>query len=134
LALRRTNVAARVPKLMTRLKESVARLWTPAPHAGAPAGFPEDPFALAEEHRIPCYLVGDASGSRAMALLRRHPADIHCVAFFNQLLRKNVLALPRLGTVNLHPSLLPAYRGPAPLFWVFRDGARETGLTLHLVA
>src|SRR5688572_12313717 len=58
LALRRTNVAARVPKLMTRLKERVSRLWSPLPPSVAAGQFPEDPFTFAEAQRIPCYLVG----------------------------------------------------------------------------
>jgi methionyl-tRNA formyltransferase len=135
VSLRKTNVASRVPSLMTRLREAWMRLLTgAAPLPTDPAGVPEDPFAVAEAWGIPCYVVGDASGDRAHRVLSSLDVDVHCVAFFNQLLRRNVLRLPRLGTVNLHPSLLPAYRGPAPLFWMFKDAVRETGVTLHLVA
>ena len=46
----------------------------------------------------------------------------------SHLLPEAILALPRLGTVNLHPSLLPAYRGPGALFWQLVDGvAGERG-------
>jgi hypothetical protein len=45
-----------------------------------------------------------------------------------------LLALPRHGFLNLHPSLLPAYRGPHPLFWALRDGLRESGVTVHWMA
>jgi methionyl-tRNA formyltransferase len=42
------------------------------------------------------------------------------------------LAVPKHGFLNIHPSLLPAYRGPEPLFWIFRNGDQEnTGVTLH---
>lgn len=132
--LRRTNVAARVPRLMTRVREHWERLWTAGTPPPPTGDVTQDPFALAEAAGIPCYLVGDASGEAAWKLLKRHKADLYCVAFFNQLLRPNILALPRLGTINLHPSLLPLYRGPSPLFWVFRDAVRETGLTLHRVS
>ena len=135
IGLRRADMAARVPGLMTRVREHWERLWQPESAAATPDhGVPEDPFAIAEAHGIPCYVVGNASGPRAERLLRRHRADVYCVAFFNQLLRANVLALPRLGAINLHPSLLPAYRGPSPLFWVFRDGQATTGLTVHLIS
>ncbi|MBI5494640.1 MAG: hypothetical protein HY904_06390 [Deltaproteobacteria bacterium] len=135
VALRRTNVATRVPGLMTRVRAAWWHLWHGrGPPASADGTVPDDPFELAEELRIPCFLVGDASASRALAVLRRLDADVYCVAFFNQLFRRGLLALPRLGAVNLHPSLLPAYRGPAPLFWTFHDALPETGLTLHLLA
>lgn len=45
-----------------------------------------------------------------------------------------VLALPRLGAINLHPALLPRYRGPAAIEWAFRNGDPETGSTVHRMA
>jgi len=44
---------------------------------------------------------------------------------------RELLALPRLGGVNVHPSLLPKYRGPRPVFWQFMHGETQTGLTFH---
>ena len=49
-------------------------------------------------------------------------------------LGSEALSLPRLGCLNLHTSLLPAYRGPAPIFWQFRAGETQTGVTLHEMA
>jgi methionyl-tRNA formyltransferase len=92
------------------------------------------PFALAADRDIPAWLCGNASTPAVASLLRRERVDLIVVAFFNQLLRPSLLAVPPLGAVNLHPSLLPAYRGPAPLFWTFKDGATQTGLTLHRIA
>jgi methionyl-tRNA formyltransferase len=43
----------------------------------------------------------------------------------------DVLALPRLGAINLHPALLPRYRGPAAIEWAFRNGDAEMGVTVH---
>jgi methionyl-tRNA formyltransferase len=57
-------------------------------------------------------------------------ADVACVACFPRRIPEAILHLPRLGFLNLHPSLLPAYRGPSPLFWQLRDGA-PTGVTIH---
>jgi methionyl-tRNA formyltransferase len=53
------------------------------------------------------------------------------VSCFARRLPDVVLSIPSVGCFNLHPSLLPAYRGPLPLFWQFRDGCREFGVTLH---
>jgi len=57
--------------------------------------------------------------------------DAIAVACFPRLLPPALLALPRLGAFNVHPSLLPRYRGPEPLFWVFHDGLEHAGVTIH---
>ncbi|MBI1947037.1 MAG: hypothetical protein HYS27_15175 [Deltaproteobacteria bacterium] len=93
-----------------------------------------DPFTVAADADIPAWIVGNASAPAAVRLVERERVDILVIAFFNQLLKPAVLAAARYGAVNLHPSRLPAYRGPAPLFWTYRDGADESGLTVHRVA
>lgn len=92
-----------------------------------------DPFHVAALHGCPCYTVGSASSERALELVRKLAPDVIAIAFFNQLLKPSLLAVPRLGTLNAHPSLLPGYRGPAPLFWMLRNGEERGGVTLHLV-
>jgi methionyl-tRNA formyltransferase len=57
--------------------------------------------------------------------------DIVIVSCFERILPTEILSLPKYGCFNLHPSLLPAYRGPVPLFWQFRDAAENTGISLH---
>jgi methionyl-tRNA formyltransferase len=60
--------------------------------------------------------------------------DIIVVVAFGQILRTNVLKLPRLGCVNIHSSLLPRWRGAAPIQWAILSGDRESGIsTMHLV-
>jgi methionyl-tRNA formyltransferase len=61
-----------------------------------------------------------------------HP-DVICVACFPLRLPRVLIDLPRLGCLNIHPSLLPANRGPVPLFWTFRAGHETTGVTIHLI-
>jgi methionyl-tRNA formyltransferase len=95
---------------------------------------PTTPLAVAAERDIPAWLCGDASTPRVLDLLRRERIDLIVIAFFNQLLRPAVLSSVPLGAINLHPSLLPSYRGPAPLFWMFKDGVERGGLTFHRVA
>ena len=92
-----------------------------------------DPFTVAANADIPAWIVGNASAPAAVKLVERERVDVLVIAFFNQLLKPAMLAAARFGAVNLHPSLLPAYRGPAPLFWTYRDGAAESGLTVHRV-
>ena len=53
-------------------------------------------------------------------------------AAFGQILTQEILDIPARGTVNVHPSLLPKHRGPAPLNWCLIQGDTETGVTLML--
>ena len=57
--------------------------------------------------------------------------DIACVACFPIRIPAALLELPANGFLNVHPSLLPAHRGPAPLFWTFHAGETTTGVTIH---
>jgi methionyl-tRNA formyltransferase len=59
-------------------------------------------------------------------------ADAFAVVAFS-ILPKKLLAVPRLGSVNVHPSLLPAYRGAAPIVWALFDGCTETGISTFLL-
>ena len=64
-------------------------------------------------------------------LLRRYEPDLLLCLGFPWKIPADALAVPRLGAVNGHPSLLPAYRGPNPVAWMIRNGEREIGFTLH---
>jgi methionyl-tRNA formyltransferase len=64
------------------------------------------------------------------ASIRDQGADIAVVMAYGRILTKDVLAAPRLGCVNLHASLLPKYRGAAPITWSIVQGERETGISL----
>ncbi len=83
--------------------------------------------ALAREAGLPVHF---AAGSACPVDGR---ADLLLVTCYPRRLERAVWTMPRLDCVNLHPSLLPAYRGPAPLFWQLRSGEAETGVTLHRV-
>ena len=61
--------------------------------------------------------------------LKRIGPDAIVVAAFGQLLPTEILTLPRYGCINIHASLLPKYRGAAPIQWVIIDGEQETGIT-----
>ncbi|MDO4292986.1 MAG: methionyl-tRNA formyltransferase [Eubacteriales bacterium] len=65
----------------------------------------------------------------AVAALREYEADVYVVAAFGQLLSQEILDIPRYGCINIHASLLPGYRGAAPINWVILNGEKETGVT-----
>jgi methionyl-tRNA formyltransferase len=56
--------------------------------------------------------------------------DLLVVVSFGLIIPKWFLDLPTVGAINVHPSLLPRYRGPSPLQWVIRNGEKETGITI----
>jgi methionyl-tRNA formyltransferase len=84
---------------------------------------------LAARHRIPVHI--DESVEIAAAKISALKPSIIYSFSYRHLIPANVLALAPLGAFNLHPSLLPAYRGRAPVNWVLVNGERETGVTLH---
>ena len=59
--------------------------------------------------------------------------DLFVVVAFGHILPKNILSLPKKGSVNIHASLLPKYRGPAPIQWAIINGEKETGVTAMLM-
>ncbi len=59
--------------------------------------------------------------------------DIGVLLCFPYRVERNIISIPSKGFINLHPSLLPANRGPDPIFWSLYYGDRETGVTVHKV-
>lgn len=68
--------------------------------------------------------------AEAVEVLRQIAPDLIVVAAFGQILPKAILDIPPLGCINVHASLLPAYRGAAPIQWVLLNGEQETGITI----
>src|SRR6267154_41602 len=85
---------------------------------------------LAAHHGIPVHTPDSADADLAAIVGDARPAVIYSF-YYRYLLPKNVLGLARLGAFNLHGSLLPAYRGRAPVNWMLVNGEREAGVTLH---
>lgn len=85
---------------------------------------------LALEHKIPVMQPEKLSKSpETVAALQALQPDLIVMVAFGQILKKDVLALPRSGVLNLHGSLLPAYRGAAPINWAIINGETITGVT-----
>lgn len=96
---------------------------------------PLDVVTLAHALKVPVLEVGGLRSAEALAALDAlAPAsEVLCAACFPKLLPSDWRQRPRLGALNLHPSMLPAYRGPEPLFWQLRNGEARTGVTLHFM-
>jgi methionyl-tRNA formyltransferase len=141
-ALLRAGIAVRAVVLpaLTVAAPPIAPVAAPVGRAaGRPllplVGAPNQPniLEIARAAGIPAYEAGSIAAPETLALLRGLAPDAFCIACFNRRFPSALLALPRLGCLNVHPSLLPDNRGPDPLFWTFRRGDRETGVTIHLM-
>ena len=65
--------------------------------------------------------------------LKSIEADLYVVVAYGKILPQKILDLPRLGCINIHASLLPSYRGAAPIQWAIIDGCKKTGITTILM-
>jgi len=88
---------------------------------------------VAAQAGIPILEVGSLKDPRAFDALDTLAPDLICVACFPRLLPKRWLDRPQFGCFNLHPSLLPAYRGRDPLVDQLIAGEKRTGVTLHFI-
>lgn len=79
---------------------------------------------------IPVFQPVKIKTEEAIETLRTYDVDLFVVAAFGQILSKEILEMPRLGCINIHASLLPKYRGAAPIQWAIIDGEKETGVTI----
>jgi methionyl-tRNA formyltransferase len=90
--------------------------------------------ALALAHNLPVWQPDRVKKDLpTLELLRSVQADCFVVVAYGQLLSQEILDMPRYGCVNGHGSLLPEYRGAAPIQWCLYHGARETGMTTMLM-
>ncbi len=89
--------------------------------------------AAALEYGIPVYqplsLRKGEDADEAMRILREAAPELIVVTAYGQILPKEILELPKYGCINIHASLLPGYRGAAPINWVLLNGEKETGVT-----
>lgn len=90
--------------------------------------------ACAMEHDIPVFQPVRIKEQEHVRYLKGIDADIYVVAAFGQILSQEILDIPRFGCVNIHASLLPKYRGAAPIQQAIIDGEKVTGITIMQMA
>lgn len=83
----------------------------------------------AMEHNIPVYQPVKVKDPEFVEVLRDLKPDVIVVVAFGQILPKSILEMTKYGCINVHASLLPKYRGAAPIQWTIIDGEKETGIT-----
>ena len=81
-------------------------------------------------HGIPVFQPVKVKDAEAVEILRGYEADVFVVAAFGQILSEEILNMPKYGCINIHASLLPKYRGSAPIQWAIINGEKTTGVTI----
>lgn len=90
---------------------------------------PSDVKVYAQEHGFPVFQPERIRRPENIEELRRYEADIIVVAAYGQILPREILEMEKYGCVNVHASLLPKYRGAAPIQWSILNGDKVTGVT-----
>jgi len=86
---------------------------------------------IARSHDVPVLTPPDVNAPDFIDEVRRIDPDLIVSVSCPQVFGEELLGLPRLGCINVHSSLLPAYRGMLPTFWVLAQGETGTGVTVH---
>jgi methionyl-tRNA formyltransferase len=89
--------------------------------------------AVAGHFSVPIKPVADCNAPEFLETLRQDPPDIILSAFYSQIFLREIIRVPRLGCINIHPSLLPQYRGTNPVYWAMVDDCRQAGITIHQI-
>jgi methionyl-tRNA formyltransferase len=117
--------AIEIAAVVTRPDQPKGRSGTPVPTA-------VKQFALA--HHLPLYQPKKASDEAFASFLQTLDADYFVVAAYAEILKENVLNIPRIGCINVHGSILPKFRGAAPVQRAIMAGEKETGVTIMKMA
>lgn len=88
---------------------------------------------IALERGVAVYQPVKANSPESLQRLREFDADLFIVAAYGQILSADLLAIPRLGAINVHASLLPRHRGAAPINYAILSGDQETGITVFQI-
>jgi methionyl-tRNA formyltransferase len=95
-------------------------------------GIETNPLAsIAKGQNIPVVGIAPINQQQNLKQIEALAPDLILVSCFAQKLSDELLAIPSQGSLNCHPSLLPAYRGPVPLFWQYRQGVESLGMSVH---
>ncbi len=85
---------------------------------------------IAQEHNIQVFQPKTLRNEQAFEIVEKLKADIIVVVAYGRILPPDILNLPKYGAINLHVSMLPKYRGAAPVQWAVINGEKQTGVTI----
>ncbi len=106
----------------------------PKGRSGSPVPTPVKTAALAFNPQLPVYQPEIVSAPEFADVLKPYEADLFVVVAYGEIIKQHLLDMPRKACINLHASLLPKYRGAAPIQRCIIEGEKETGVTImHMV-
>ena len=86
------------------------------------------------KHNIPVFQPATLKNGEGLKIMEALTPELSVVAAYGKILPPDVLSFPKYGCINIHGSLLPKYRGAAPIEWAIIDGEQETGVTTMYMA
>ncbi|MDI1286674.1 MAG: formyltransferase family protein [Reyranella sp.] len=89
--------------------------------------------SLASRYGARVIEVADVNDAGTIATVSEYAPDLVVVFNFDQILKPAFIDVAASGVINVHPSLLPAFRGPCPVFWALAEGCHETGVSIHAI-
>jgi len=104
------------------------RLVTPFPYYKC-----EHLYKIVSKYNIPIYEGLSFKDKASVRVVNNLLPDLIVVSSFDQIIPQSVINMPKYGIINIHPSLLPKYRGATPTVWALLNGEKETGITIHFI-
>lgn len=86
-----------------------------------------------EKNNLPIFKISSVNSKETLTLTKILNTDVAISIYFDEIIKKDFLSIPSLGTVNIHRSLLPKYRGPNSLFHQLANQEEKTGVTIHII-
>lgn len=90
-------------------------------------------LTIIKKYKIPEINAKSANSEEFRNFILKSNADLIIVGTWSEKISKQTFSMPKIGTINIHPSLLPRYRGPNPYMQVIKRGEKKTGVTIHLI-
>lgn len=88
---------------------------------------------IAEKYKIPYFNVKNINSEESVAIIKKLKPDLIISNYFEQILKRKILNIPIKGVINIHPGLLPMYRGTYAYFWKLVNKEKKAGVTIHFV-
>lgn len=126
------DIAANVLEAITKTEHEVVLVVTneDKPKGRGKELAESDVKKCAKAHGLKVFQPAKLKCPESVEVLKQTNADLFVVVAYGKILSREILDIPRLGCVNVHASLLPKYRGAAPIQWAVIDGEKETGITI----
>ena len=90
-------------------------------------------WKIAEDNNIPVFYCNNINDQECLNFIKEQNPDLLVSAYFSQILKKDIIQAPKIGVLNIHPGLLPSYKGAMAYFWVLKNETNKAGVTVHWI-